>query len=402
MAREKRTESERGPSLKDEIISRIRAQEERERQTAPVEPVLTERRTTGRVYRRAWFGPGIHEMAVYCRQLATLIDVGIPLLRSLQILAQRSATKKLRDVSVDLARRVEEGQPLSTAMLAHQNVFSPMFIGIVRSGEAGGILEDALRRLADILERRANIRRRITGAMVYPLIAFFLEIVVIAIIVMFALPRLMSAYPRRDLLPLPTQYLLNASEWFAAYWVLALIVFVLLIVGTYLILQMTAGRMVWQRTLLYVPLFGDVARKINVARFTRTLGNLTAAGIPLADALAITAETSENAVVERALRRVHANVERGGKMEEPMRKEPIFDEVVVDMIMVGDEAGTLDAMLLKIADTYENDVDASLRTMTSILEPLLIVFLGIAVAFIAIAIFLPYVGLIRNPQLMVE
>lgn len=405
MAKEEQKESgsDKTGSLKDEIISKIRAQEERDRQAGISEVIETEQPKTSSVKRRGGiFKPSFTDMAVYCRQLATLIDVGIPLLRSLQILAQRSATKHLRRVSAHLARRVEEGQPLSAAMMAHTSVFSPMFVGVVRAGEAGGILEESLRRLADILERRATLRRRIAGTLVYPMIAFFLEIVVICIVVFYALPKLMSAYPRRDLLPAPTQILLGTSEWLAAYWIVALIAFVLIIVGVYLLLQMTMGRLLWQRAVLHLPLFGNVSRKINVARFSRTLGNLTSAGIPLVDALAITADTSDNSVVERALRRVHANVERGGKMEEPMRQEPIFDEMVVDMIMVGDEAGTLDAMLLKIADTYEADVDTSLRTMTSVLEPLLIVVLGVAVAFIAVAVFLPYVGMIRNPQLMVQ
>lgn len=407
MAKEMSGESrgEKGPSLKDEIINRIRLEEERERQAGVATatgPRPTSKDRPAPMFRSRLFGPNMRAMAIYCRQLATLIDVGIPLLRLLQILGQRSAHRKLKRVSADLARRVEEGQPLSTAMSYHPNVFSPMFVGIVRTGETGGILDESLRRLADILERRANLRRRVLAAMTYPLIAFFVELIIIGIILIYAMPKLLAAYPKPEMLPKATQALLRASTFAQTYWIIALIVFVIIVVAVYAILQMAAGRIVFERTMLHLPIFGGITRKLNVARFTRTLGNLTAAGVPLVDALAITADTSENTVVRRTLRHVHATVERGGKMEEPMRREPIFDEMVVDMIMVGDEAGTLDMMLLKVADSYDSDVEASLRTLTSILEPLLIICLGVAVAFLAIAVFLPYVGLVRNPNLMVE
>lgn len=387
-------------SLKDEIIQRIKQQEQRDRETAVGGPVAA--RPSQRGWRRSFFAPSIASMAIYCRQLATLIDVGIPLLRALQILAQRTSHPKLRRVSGDLARRVEEGQPLSTAMLAHPNVFSPMFVSVVRTGEAGGILDESMRRLADLLERRAEIRRRVVGAFIYPLITLIIEIAVMIVILVYALPKLMAAYPRQEDLPAITRGLLAFSAWFIAYWWLVLLIVLGIIILFYVMMSIRSTRYMMQKTVLYLPIFGNVNRKINVARFSRTLGNLTAAGIPLIDALGITAETADNEVVEQTLYRVQRNVETGGKMEEPMRKEPVFDPVVVDMVMVGDEAGALDTMLLKIADTYDSEVDHTLKTMTAILEPLLIVLLGIAVAFLAVAVFVPYVSLVRSPLLMPE
>jgi type IV pilus assembly protein PilC len=277
-----------------------------------------------------------------------------------------------------------------------------MFVSVVRTGEAGGILEESMRRLADLLERRAEIRRRVIGAFIYPLITLLVEIAVMIVIVVYALPKLMAAYPNQDELPGMTRWLLAFSAWFAVNWWLVLLMVLAIFVLVFVMLRIRSTRYALQKTVLYLPLFGKVNRKINVARFSRTLGNLTAAGIPLIDALGITAETADNEVVERTLYRVQHNVETGGKMEEPMRKEPIFDPVVVDMIMVGDEAGALDTMLLKIADTYDSEVDHTLKTMTAILEPLLIVLLGVAVAFLAIAVFVPYVNMVKSSRFMPE
>jgi type IV pilus assembly protein PilC len=348
------------------------------------------------------FAPSSHAMAMYCRQLATLVDVGIPLLEALRILARRGSNRQLARVSGDLARRVEEGMPLSAAMDEHRDVFTSMFIGVVRAGEAGGILDESLRRLADLLERRAALRSRVTSALWYPAIALLIEIAVICIILFIAMPKLLSAYPDHSQLPKVTLILLNFSNWMAHWWWLVLILIVVIIVLAIFALQQPRGREAWDRTKLYLPGVGGLSRKINVARFSRTLGNLTAAGIPLIDAIGIAADTADNAVVTPTLYRVRSAVERGEKMDLPMRSEPIFDDVVVDMVMVGDEAGALDSTLLKIADTYDVEVDSSLRRMTAVLEPILIVILGLTVAFIALAVFLPYFHLVNSPVINVE
>ena len=390
-------------SLKDEIIQKIRQQEERERSaagTAPVAPVTGGAKPGSKPFRL--FGPNLRRMSMYCRQLATLVDVGMPLLKSLQILGDRGASPKLRRVSQDLARRVEEGQPLSTAMSAHPRYFSNVFVGVVRTGEAGGILEESLRRLADLLERRSEIRRKIIGALVYPCIALLLAITVVGLIMVFAIPRIASAYPKPEDLPAITLTLVGISQWVTRYYMVLVGAVIVVFVGFWLIMQTRGGQLVFHRIGLALPLFGNLARKINVTRFARTLGSLTSAGIPLLDALGVAAETADSALVERTLLKVRSTVEHGGKMEEPMRSEPIFDPMVVDMVMVGDEAGALDTMLLKIADNYDLEVDTTLRSLTATLEPLLIIFLGLVVGFIALAIFLPYFRLVNSPALMVE
>ncbi len=420
MARQNRAErANRGKSSSIlEAIQRLR-QEEETRQPVPGAATYestheddvraysaVERERHGRTerwYTRS-FGlrPSSHAMAMYCRQLATLVDVGIPLLEALRILARRGSNRRLASVSGYLSRRVEEGVPLSSAMNENPDVFSPMFVGVVRAGEAGGILDESLRRLADLLERQAALRSRVISSLWYPAIALIIEIIIIAIIVLFAMPKLLMAFPDRSLLPAPTLWLLGISNWFATFWLLAILLLVIAIVGVVLLLRSRSGRRGWDRLKLRLPVVGGLSRKINVARFSRTLGNLTAAGIPLIDALGITADTADNAVVTPTLHRVRNAVERGEKMDTPMRSEPIFDDVVVDMVMVGDEAGALDTTLLKIADTYDVEVDASLRRTTAILEPLLIVCLGVTVAIIALAVFLPYFRLINSPMLVVE
>lgn len=410
--------SARPHSLKEEIIQKIRQQEEMKRETVGVyeaggaegtirslgegSGIRTDSRERARTWRNVFGGAGTHDMAMYCRQLATLIDVGIPLLRALQILAERSSNRRLRDVSRDMARRVEEGQPFSTALAAHPATFDNSFVSVVRAGEAGGILDESLRRLADLLERRNVLAKRILSALAYPAFALLIELAVVAFIVFWAFPKLLAAYPDPTKLPGPTLALLAFTHWVAANWFIVVLLVVAVVAAAVLVFRVPRARAVWDSVVLRLPLLGGLSRKVNVARFARTLGSLVAAGIPLLDALTIAAETANNAVVERTLLRVRDNVENGGKMEEPMRQEPVFDPIVVDMVMVGDEAGALDTVMLKVADTYDAEVDASLRAITSLVEPLLIIFLGVAVGFIAVAVFLPYVSLVRNPTLLVE
>jgi type IV pilus assembly protein PilC len=306
----------------------------------------------------------------------------------------------MRAVVADLAARVEQGQPLSVAMLAHSSVFSGMFTGVIRAGEAAGILEDSLRRLADLLERRAMVYSRLRAALAMPLMALIVEIIVIGLIVFVAMPKMLAAYPDPDKLPESTKTLMGIVHWTTDNWVLVTLLLGALISGIVLALRLPAGRAAFQSAVLRIPIIGNIVRQINVARFSRTLGSLTAAGIPLIDAIGIAAETSDNAVVERVLLRTRDAVETGGKMEESLRSEPVFDEIVVDMVAIGDEAGALDTVLLKVADTYDADVDSTLRGLSSLLEPFLIVLLGLGVAFVAVAAFTPYLKLVTSPVMM--
>lgn len=399
MAQDEKQESGEEPkavSLKDEILGKIRQGDEK-----PAAAPSSGGSSSSMPAAAPTFASGgsLRTMSVFCRQLSTMLDVGIPLLRSLQILGQRTSNERLKPVLQDVAKKVEEGQPLSAAMYAHPKTFSSAFVSVVRVGESGGILENSLGRLADVLERRLEIRRRVLSAVMYPMMALLVELAVIVIVLTYALPRLVDAFPSEEELPVITQWVMGMSAWLQANWVYTVAGIAAVIVLFVLWKSSTGGRAAWQRFILGVPIIGDINRKINVANFSRSLGSLVAAGVPLIDALGISADTSDNAVVRRTLHRVRDTVERGGKMDDPMRSEPIFEPMVVDMVMVGDESGALDTMLLKIADNYDSEVDNTLRLLTSILEPILIVIMGFAVGFIAIAVFVPYLSLVRSSSL---
>lgn len=344
-------------------------------------------------------GPRLQDIALFCRQLATLVDVGIPLLKSLQILASRTQHPKLRAATNDVARKVEEGQQLSAAMSGNPDIFSPTFVNVVRIGETGGILDSSLVRLADLLERKAQIRKKIAAAVAYPVVVMIVALAVLVLIMTFAVPRFVSIYESQQAeLPGITNFIIGISNFMTHYPYIYIPIVIAIGIGIWFWVRTPAGRWMWDKTKLTLPPLSTVNVKIAVARTTRTIGNLVSAGIPLVRALEAAAETSENVVVGQAIADTKTAVESGTKMEEPLRKANVFPPMVVDMIAIGDEAGTLDVMLLKIADSYEDDVDTTLKGLTAIIEPLLLVMLGIVVIVIALGMLLPYFNLVSVIQ----
>lgn len=340
--------------------------------------------------------PNITDMATFCRQLSTLLDVGIPLLRSLKILSQRTQHPRLKAVVKKVAQRVEEGQTLSSALAEHPRIFSHLFVSVARVGEVGGILESSMKRLADILEKKAEIKKKVRSALLYPVVSFLVCVTVIVVILTVAIPTFESVYASHDApLPGPTKVIIVASKIIRHYPMIYIPVIVIAVLALIGYAKTSSGRYLLDWLKIRLPIIGPINTKINVARFSRTLGNLVTAGIPLLEGLSVTAKTSENILVASNLTKVYMNVERGGKMEEPMRTGGVFPPIVVDMVSIGDEAGALDTMLIKVADTYDGDVDVSLKGLTSILEPVLIIMMGFAVAFVAMAILLPYFNLVR-------
>jgi type IV pilus assembly protein PilC len=374
------------------------------------------------------FGPSVRDMAMFCRQLSTLLDVGVPLLRSLKILGVRTQHPRLKRVVTRVADEVESGNRFSTALSRFPHIFSPLFVNVVRVGESAGILEASMRRLAEIMESKASIRRRIVAASAYPIAALSIAALVIGLVMTFAIPRFEEIYSGEILspgeagastvqaptiqdgvvpiaaqpgeltignLPWPTRVAIDISHFLRDYWIVAVLGVLILLALLYLFFRSRTGRRWRDWMFLRAPAFSIVNRKVAIARTTRTLGSLIAAGIPLLEALRITAQGSENAIVSAALNRVHDTVEQGGKLEDQLRKEyHVFPPVVVDMIAIGDEAGALDVMLLKLADNYDEEVDTTLRGLTAIIEPVLIVVMGLLVIFIALALLWPYFRLI--------
>lgn len=346
----------------------------------------------------AIFGPNIRDMAMFCRQLATLLDVGIPLLRSLKILSVRTHHPRLKNVVRQVADQVEQGNRFSAALGEHPRVFSPLFVNVVQVGEEGGILEGSLKRLAEVLESKASIRRRIMAACAYPAAAITVAGIILIGIMTLAIPKFKEAYEQLGAeLPRMTQRLIGLSWFITHQWLVYIPAIIALLAVLYLFCRTATGKRFFDWCRLRLPLLSTVNVKIAIARTTRTLGNLVTAGIPLLEALRITTESSENILVAEATERVRNTVESGGKLEDQLRREShVFPPIVVDMIAIGDEAGALDVMLTKLADIYDEEVDSTLRGLTAVIEPVLIVLLGFVVVFIALALLLPYFHLAKS------
>lgn len=340
-------------------------------------------------------GPSYLDRAVFCRNFATLTEVGIPVLRALQMLTTRTSHGKLRKAVQATALGVEQGQTIHQAMQPHAGVFSPLVVNIVRIGERGGILEGSLVRLAEIMESKARIKRQIVSALMYPFVVVCIALLAVALIMIKAVPAFSAAYNDPELLPAPTKLVIAISDFFVSFWPVLLVAFVALIIGLRLWAKTASGRHVFSLLAIRFPVIKGINRKIAVARSARTLGGLINAGIPLAEAIGIAAETNENTVVCDALARVQTAVQNGERMTDPLEESGIFPPMAVDMIGVGEETGTLDRMLGKLADIYDAEVDSALTGLASIIEPLLIVLLGGVVLFIAIAALLPYFNLVH-------
>ncbi|OPZ03971.1 MAG: Type II secretion system protein F [candidate division BRC1 bacterium ADurb.BinA292] len=296
----------------------------------------------------------------------------------------------------ETAEAVERGETIHQAMSRNKAIFSPLVVNIIRVGEVGGMLESSLLRLADIMEAKARIRRKIASASMYPIVALCVALGVITLVLVEAVPRFASIYQESgQTLPKPTQFVINLSNFLVGGWWILLILIVALLLAGRLWTATTAGNRFFSWLALNTPGLSGVNRKIAVARSTRTLGELIAAGFPLTDALLITAQTNENAIVADALRDVHAHVEQGERMTEPLAQARVFPPMVVDMISIGEETGTLDRMLLKIAEIYDAEVETALNGLATIIEPLLIVLMGCVVIFIALAVLLPYFNLVN-------
>ncbi len=331
------------------------------------------------------------ELAVFSRQLATMISSGMSILRSLYVLEEQTESKFLKETIVAVRKDVEAGLSLSDAMARHPKVFSPLFVAMTQAGEAGGVLEGALLRVADQLEKDASLRRQIKSAMVYPTLVIIFAVGVMMALVAFLVPVFEGVFKQfGGKLPAITQVSVFLSHAVTGYWWL-------LFGGTAAVAlaflkwkKSSWGRPQWDRFRLRVPMkIGAIVQQVAVARWSRTLASLTSAGVPLLLALEITGRTGGNVVVEEAMESVIASVKRGGTIAAPLALEPIFPTMVTHMVGVGEETGALDSMLDKIAEFYEDQVEASVKALTSIMEPVMIVVIGGIVGFIVISMYLP-------------
>ena len=337
----------------------------------------------------------------FTRQLSTLQDAGLPILRSLRILEQQQRPGLLRNVLRQVGDDVEGGSTLSEAFAKHPKAFSRLYVNMVAAGETGGVLDVILLRLAEFMEKAQRLKRKVVGAMIYPIVVILFALGIVSGIMISVVPKFKDIFIDFGV-PLPgvTQVLITISDWFVKGrppgWAVVLISPVGLILFLKLLKQSKGGRMVTDTVALKLPILGQILEKTAVARFTRTLGTLIAAGVPILEAINITKETSGNEVYAKALETVHDRIREGDSFANPLRASKVCDGLVVNMIDVGEETGELDKMLIKIADNYDEEVETLVGGLVSLLEPVMVVVLGVMVGFIVIALFMPLVSLISS------
>ncbi len=346
-------------------------------------------------------------LTTFTRQLSTLQDAGLPLLRSLQILESQQKPGKLKNILMGVCEEVEGGSALSEAMSKYPKCFDHLYTKMVAAGEVGGVLDVILQRLAEFMEKSERLKRRIKGAMVYPIVVVSIAAIILTAIMVFIIPKFEEIFKDFgvDLPPL-TMFLIGTSRWFAGTnpgqaipgWIIALPSPFFAWVIFKLIRKTQIGKAVTDTILLRLPVIGDLVRKTVIARFTRTLGTLVAAGVPILEAVKITKETSGNYVFEKALQKVYDSIREGESFAGPLRESKTCDAIVTNMIDVGEETGELDQMLMKIADNYDEEVDVAVASLVSLLEPAMVVFLGGFVGLIVVAMFLPLVKMIESLQ----
>ncbi len=344
------------------------------------------------------FGGGVDskELAVFTRQFSVMIDAGLPLVQCLEILAGQQENKIFQKILNGVRASVEGGATLSASMKQYEKVFDPLYYNMVEAGETGGILDTILQRLSMYIEKNVKLKRAVKSAMIYPVAVMSIAAAVIILLLWKVVPIFVELFNGLGVdLPLPTRVVIVLSNFVGSIYGLILLV---VIAGTIVALKFwygtPAGRMAIDMVLLKIPILGLVLRKIAVARFTRTLGTLISSGVPILEGLDITARTSGNAVVEKAISETRKAVEAGRSLVDPLKETEVFPGMVTQMIGVGEQTGAMDAMLSKIADFYEDEVDAAVKDLLTALEPIMIVFLGIVVGGVVISMYLPLFSLI--------
>jgi type IV pilus assembly protein PilC len=359
---------------------------------------VTEDRKAPRVPAGGYGRVKLTDLAIFARQFSTMLDAGVSLIRCLDVLQAQTNNARLRKILMDLSARVESGESLSRSMARHPKAFSQMIIGLIRAGEVGGVLEESLQRIAAFLEKDVQLRRKIRSALTYPVIVLLAAIGIVIFLVSWLVPQFAQLFKELGIkeLPAPTQFLVDLSALFTQRWYVVIIAVVAILIAYKLFVSTRVGRRVADRVKLRVPVFGPLHHKIVMARFSRTMGTLLASGVPILQAMETVAGVVGNSVVSDAVIESRARIREGEKIADPLQRSKMFPPMVVHMVSVGEESGSLDHMLNKIADFYENEVEMTIATLTAAIEPVMIVLLGVIVLFIVISMFLPMVEVISN------
>jgi len=337
------------------------------------------------------------QLCTFTRQLSTLQDAGLPILRSLKILEGQCKPGVLKNALQDIVEDIESGQTLSEACAKHPKAFDRLYCNMIKAGEAGGALEAILQRLADFKEKSQSLKRRSKSAMVYPVVVIFVACVIVGFILYFIIPKFEAIFKDFNLpLPRMTIILIDASHFLIKYFYVVFLTPLFIWIFIKLLYRNKTGAYVCDRIALMIPVMGSIIEKSTVARTMRTLGTLVQSGVPILESLNIVRDTAGNAVFERAFTRIYESIREGETIAQPLKEARIVDDIVVNMIDVGEETGELDTMLNKIADNYDEEVETAVESLVSLLEPIMIVILGGIVGFIVIALFLPLVTLISK------
>jgi type IV pilus assembly protein PilC len=379
---------EQSAPTKDELINILRRQQIK----------ITKMSEKGKEFNMPTFGGGVSakELAIFTRQFSVMIDAGLPLVQCLEILAGQQENKMFQTILTGTRASVEGGATLSAAMRQYDKAFNPLYVNLVEAGETGGILDTILQRLSAYIEKDVKLKAAVKSAMVYPIAVLGVAGGVIVLLLWKVVPIFATLFAGLGVaLPLPTRIVIGMSNFIGSiFGLLLLMALAGVIIGLKVWYGTPMGRMAIDRTLLKLPVLGILLRKIAVARFTRTLGTLISSGVPILEGLDITGRTAGNAVIEKALMDVRKALEAGRNLADPLRESKVFPGMVTQMIGVGEQTGAMDAMLQKVADFYEDEVDAAVRDLLAAMEPLMIVFLGVVVGGIVISMYLPLFTLI--------
>lgn len=339
------------------------------------------------------------ELAIFTRQFSVMIDAGLPLVSCLDIMAEQQENKYFRRVLTEVRQEIEEGSTLAAAMAKHPKVFDQLYANMVEAGEAGGILDLILQRLSTYIEKMVKLKRDVVSAMIYPSAVVVIAVAVISVIMVFVIPQFQNIFigllGPGEALPLPTRIVVGISDFMAGWGGLIILISIIgAVIGLRFYYKTPGGHRVLDKLILKAPLFGPILKKIAVARFSRTLSTLLSSGVPILQALDITARTAGNVIVEEAVINIRNGVERGETFVEPLRQSDVFSNMVAQMVNIGEQTGALDAMLGKIADFFEAEVDAAVANLLTLLEPVMIGFLGVTIGGIVISMYLPLFTLI--------
>ncbi len=338
------------------------------------------------------------ELSIFCRQFSTMIDAGVSLVRCLNVLGDQTTNKRLKNIIQDITREVEAGETLSKAMSKYPGVFNNLFLGLIRAGEVGGVLEETLQRLSTFLEKDVELKRKVKSAMTYPTIVSVAALGIVVGLCTLVVPKFLQLFKDMGVKDFPalTLGLMAFSDFLVHKTVFVLLIGFAIKFSINAFRKTKFGEHVYDKLMLKVPVFGKLTHKVALARFSRTLGTLLVSGVPILQALETVSGTVSNVIMSDAIMEARAKIREGERIGEPLVKSGLFPPMVVQMISIGEESGALDSMLAKIADFYEDEVDAAVASLAAAIEPVLIIFLGVAVLLIVLGMFMPMVSLIQS------